>query len=204
MEIVCCQSRGTVTDGIKHEVLIDARLARYYFRHDTEGAVGELFDAPQLGIITRKLRYSCHFCLCGGSECPLRAGDGNLIIRSSQIPACFRYSCNRPLLMRAEHIIPCAYCNGILRPSADNIALLLTLHRHNWFLRVHLPPSLSLVGHTDKVNCQFQCISPALRFYLVSTFLESVASHRPVILSQQWADTQHASASLVQVSVVMA
>ena len=51
-EVILGEGRCRIARGVETVALVDAFLTRYHLRHDTESAIGELFDAPELLVGT--------------------------------------------------------------------------------------------------------------------------------------------------------
>ena len=77
LEVVFCQSGRAVGSRIQAQTGVRALDARHVLRHDAEGAVRQLFDAPQLFLGSRKLRNRCQLLIGGSCQCTFCAGNGD-------------------------------------------------------------------------------------------------------------------------------
>ena len=99
----CGQSQGFL--GIGHNL-----------GHDAVRAISQLVDAPELFGTAGKGGNRHNFGVCGGSQCAIRSGDRDLEIGRTGIAANVGDRCDRPLLMRAEHVITHANVDVAGRP----------------------------------------------------------------------------------------
>ena len=78
VEVVSGQRRSTVGSRIQHECGVDTLTTRNHLRHDTEGTVDELLNAPELLGITSELRNRCYLSIGSSSECTMCTLDLDL------------------------------------------------------------------------------------------------------------------------------
>ena len=104
LEIVLGKGRCGVACGVKAILCISAFDTRDGLRHDAEGAIGELFDAPELFVSSCIGRNGGHLLIGCSGEGALSAFDGDLEVRIAEIATCLVDGGNGPALVRTEHI----------------------------------------------------------------------------------------------------
>ena len=105
VEIVCSEGRRGVACTVETDAGVDARLSGDRFRHDAEGAVGELFDTPELFVSTRIGRNGGYLLVGGGGQSTLSTFNGNLEIGIAEIAACLVDGRDGPTLVGTMHIV---------------------------------------------------------------------------------------------------
>ena len=88
LEIVLSKGRCGVACGVKAILCIGAFDTRDGLRHDAEGAIGELFDAPELFIGSSIGWNGGHLLIGCSGEGALSAFDGDLEVRIAEIATC--------------------------------------------------------------------------------------------------------------------
>ena len=87
VEVVLGKGRSRVACRVEADARVDTLLSGDYLRHDAEGAVGKLLDAPELLVSTGVGRDGLHLAVGCGSQSALGALDGNLEIGVAKIGA---------------------------------------------------------------------------------------------------------------------
>ena len=121
LEVVLCEGRCRITCTVEAELRVYTFDAWDGLWHDAEGAISELFDAPELFVASCIGRNGCNLlvgCSCKGS---LSAFNRNLEIWIAEITASCVNGGDGPTLVRTEHIVTDAGRNISLRPGANHL-----------------------------------------------------------------------------------
>jgi len=150
VEVVFCQCGSTVSSGIQHHLGVHALLARYLLRHDTEGTVDKLLDAPELLRSTRELRNRCYLTLVGSGQCAVCTLNLDLVVRTAEVTACLWNSSNSPSLMRTEHIVANADVDVSCGPCADHLTQWLIGDRLDLLVGILTSPPSTACGRSQQ------------------------------------------------------
>ena len=100
-EIEWSQSRCAVAERHQCQGFVGAG---HFLGHDAVGAVGQLVDAPELGILAGKFGFGNDVVPCRGREAARGALDADFVIWSPEVATLTR-GCDGPFLMRTKHVV---------------------------------------------------------------------------------------------------
>ena len=135
-------------------------MSRGGLRHDAESAVYELVYPPELLRRACEGRNRGEFVVLSGSEGPVCAFYGDLVIWLSEISAIFGNCRDCPSLVRTEHVVAAAYFDVAFRPAADHVFKLLVL-KHDVVSALSSESEHAACG-PDEVHGEFKGITPSL------------------------------------------
>ena len=181
VKVVLGEGRSGVTCRVEADARVDALFSRDDLRHDTEGTVGELLNAPELFVGSSVFRNGLHFAVCCSSQCTLSSLNGNLEIGVAKICALALNGCDGPALVGTEHIVTDTSRDVALWPRAFDLIQRLVSHGlwgSGVLLRTAKATETTCTGyvHTNKVDSQLEGIATTLALNLEGTALELLAS----------------------------
>ena len=128
LEVVLGEGGGGVACGVEADARVNTLLARDDLRHDTEGAVSQLLNTPELLVSTGVGRNGCNLAVGGSGQCALCTFNHNLEVGITKVSTLTLYRADGPALMGTEHIVADTGRNIALGPCADNLIQCLVSH----------------------------------------------------------------------------
>ena len=107
---------------------VDALLSGDHLRHDAEGTVGELLNAPELLVGTGIGGNGDYLAVGSSSQCTLGALDHNLEIGVAKVGTLTLYRAHGPTLVGTEHIVADTSGDVTLGPCTLDLIQCLVSH----------------------------------------------------------------------------
>lgn len=121
LEVVGGEGGGGVACRIETVAGVEALLSGDGAWHEAVGAVGELFDAPELAVVARKGGDSGEFTIGRRCESTVGSCDGDFVVGTAQVAARIGHGSDGPVLVWTEHIVGAAHADFALRPGGTHL-----------------------------------------------------------------------------------